>query len=263
MEMAGAYTVFANQGTRIAPAMVRSVRTSTGDILENLQSPSKSVLDPRVAYIMTNMMEGVMNYGTGYEVRRYGFTAPAAGKTGTSHDAWFAGYTSNLLCIVWVGYDDYSDLKLSGAQSAAPIWAEFMKKAVRLPGYRDTQGFPQPSGIVDVQIDKATNLVSTPACPQAISVAFIAGTEPTITCEQGGLPEGMENAVGVGNGPVPLPLPGAPQSVVRLDPSGKPLPPSKGQPPQQQPAQDQKKKGIFGKIVGIFSNDGQEQQPQK
>ena len=64
-----------------------------------------------------------------YAVRLRGFTPPAAGKTGSSHDGWFAGYTSNLLCIVWVGYDDYSDLRLSGAQTAAPIWAEFMKKA--------------------------------------------------------------------------------------------------------------------------------------
>jgi membrane peptidoglycan carboxypeptidase len=74
--------------------------------------------------------------------------SPAAGKTGTSHDAWFAGYTSNLLCIVWVGYDDYSDLRLSGAQTAAPIWADFMKKAVQLPEYRDVTGFSQPEGVV-------------------------------------------------------------------------------------------------------------------
>ena len=84
---------------------------------------TKPIMDPRVAYVMTNMMEGVINNGTAAGVRARGFTAPAAGKTGTSHDAWFAGYTSNLLCIVWVGYDDYSDLKIEGAKSAAPIWA--------------------------------------------------------------------------------------------------------------------------------------------
>ena len=74
------------------------------------------MLDPRIAYVMTNMMEGVINNGLGYTaVRLRGFTPPAAGKTGSSHDGWFAGYTSNLLCVVWVGYDDYSDLRLSGA----------------------------------------------------------------------------------------------------------------------------------------------------
>src|SRR5205823_6174753 len=83
---------------------------------------------------MTNMMEGVLNFGTAFDVRgKWGFQAPAAGKTGSSHDGWFAGYTSNLLCIVWVGYDDYSDIRLSGAQTAAPVWAAFIKKAVALP----------------------------------------------------------------------------------------------------------------------------------
>ena len=143
------------------------------------------MLDPRVAYVMTDMMEGVMNYGTAYAVRQRGFTAPAAGKTGTSHDGWFAGYTSNLLCIVWVGYDDYSDIRLSGAQTAAPIWAEFMKKAVTLPQYADARAFAQPSGVVDVQLDKTTNLLATPSCPETYSVAFIAGTEPSETCDQG------------------------------------------------------------------------------
>src|SRR5262245_66102691 len=100
---------------------------------------------------MTNMMQNVVDHGTGFTVRSRGFTAPAAGKTGTSHDAWFAGYTSNLLCIVWVGYDDYSDLRLSGAYTAAPIWAEFMKRAVTLPGYSDTRTFPAPAGVVGVR----------------------------------------------------------------------------------------------------------------
>ena len=88
------------------------------------------MLDPRVAYVLTTMMESVVNNGTGYTVRARGFQAPAAGKTGTSHDAWFAGYTTNLLCIVWVGNDDYTDLKLSGSSTAAPIWAEPVKQAV-------------------------------------------------------------------------------------------------------------------------------------
>src|SRR6201997_5721257 len=117
-------------------------------------------MDSRIAYVMTNMMEGVINNGLGYTaVRLRGFAPPAAGKTGSSHDGWFAGYTSNLLCIVWVGYDDYSDLRLSGAQTAAPIWAEFMKKAVVLPEYSNVKPFVQPSGVIDVQLDKQTNLL--------------------------------------------------------------------------------------------------------
>src|ERR1022692_1553198 len=121
VDMAAAYTVFANAGIRISPVMVNSVRNAAGDVVVNFESDRKEVLDPRVAFVMTNMLEGVVNFGTAAGVRSRGFTAPAAGKTGSSHDGWFAGYTSNLLCIVWVGYDDYSDIRLSGAQTAAPI----------------------------------------------------------------------------------------------------------------------------------------------
>ena len=158
MEMAGAYTIFANGGLHLDPWMLASVRTPSGDVITDYAPTSKQMLDPRVAYLTTNMMQNVINAGTGYEVRRRGFTAPAAGKTGTSHDAWFAGYTSNLLCIVWVGNDDYTDIKIEGAHAAAPIWAEFMKKAVQLPQYSDTHEFNVPEGVQMVSIDKATNL---------------------------------------------------------------------------------------------------------
>ncbi len=184
LEMAGAYTVFANGGARLSPIMVKSVRDSRGHALEDYHNDSKSVLDPRVAYVLTTMMENVVNSGTGYTVRARGFQAPAAGKTGTSHDAWFAGYTTNLLCIVWVGNDDYTDLKLSGSSTAAPIWAEFMKRAVKLPQYSDAKNFPAPSGVVEVTLDKLTNRLATSTCPQDYTVAFIAGTEPKETCDE-------------------------------------------------------------------------------
>ena len=184
LEMSGAYTVFGNGGTRLSPIMLKSVRDAHGAVLNDYHNESKDVLDPRVAYVMTTMMQAVVDNGTGYPVRARGFTAPAAGKTGTSHDAWFAGYTSNLLCVVWVGNDDYTDIKLAGGTTAAPIWAEFMKRAQKIPHYSDMKGFPAPSGVVKVQVDKVTNRLATPACPQTYNVAFIAGTEPKETCEQ-------------------------------------------------------------------------------
>jgi len=183
LDMAGAYTIFANYGLHLDPWMLASVRTPTGDIISDYTPTSKQVLDSRVAYLTTNMMQNVINAGTGYEVRRRGFTAPAAGKTGTSHDAWFAGFTSNLLCIVWVGNDDYSDVKIEGAHAAAPIWAEFMKKAVLLPQYSDAHEFPMPQGVEMVQIDKATNLLSDAACPESYYAAFLDGTAPADTCD--------------------------------------------------------------------------------
>jgi penicillin-binding protein 1B len=121
--------------------------------------------------------------GTGAGVRNMGFRAPAAGKTGTSHDAWFAGFTSNLLCIVWVGNDDYTDVKLHGAVAAGPIWAAFMKNAVKLPQYSDTHDFAPPEGVQIVSLDKVSNLLSDAACPQSYDAAFLDGTAPTNTCD--------------------------------------------------------------------------------
>jgi penicillin-binding protein 1B len=183
LDMAGAYTVFANNGLHLDPWMLASVRNSSGDVITDYTPTSKQVLDPRVAYLTTNLMEGVMNFGYGYEVRKRGFKNPAAGKTGTSHDAWFAGYTSNLICIVWVGNDDYTDVKLSGALAAAPIWAEFMKRAVQLPQYSDTHSFSPPDGVEVVSLDKVTNLLSNDTCPDSYSAAFLAGNAPTDTCD--------------------------------------------------------------------------------
>jgi penicillin-binding protein 1B len=186
LDMAGAYTIFANNGLHLDPWMLASVRTPTGDIITDFTPTSKQILDPRVAYLTTSLLQNVIDHGTGAGVRARGFVAPAAGKTGTSHDAWFAGYTSNLLCIVWVGNDDYTDVKIEGAHAAAPIWAEFMKRAVQLPQYSDTNGFSAPEGIEVVSIDKLSNLLSNDTCPDSYDAAFLDGTAPTETCDHAG-----------------------------------------------------------------------------
>ncbi len=168
LDMAGAYTTFANGGVRIDPWLVASVRSASGDVLNDYPPNSKPILDPRVAYLTLALMENVVNAGTGATIRAIGFTAPAAGKTGTSHDAWFAGFTSNLLCVVWIGNDDYTDLKLEGGKTAAPIWADFMKHAVQLPQYSDTRQFPTPTGVSTVRLDKVTNLLCGRQLPARI-----------------------------------------------------------------------------------------------
>ena len=184
LQMAGAYTVFANGGVHLDPWMLASVRTSTGDIVTDYSPKSNSVLDPRVAFLTTSMMEDVLRgQGTGAGVRSMGVISPAAGKTGTSHDAWFAGYTSNLLCVVWVGNDDYTDVKIEGAHAAAPIWAAFMKQAAALPQYSDTRDFEPPDGVEVQSIDNVTNLLSDAACPDAYEAAFLTGTAPTDFCD--------------------------------------------------------------------------------
>ncbi|MGD0826140.1 MAG: PBP1A family penicillin-binding protein [Terriglobales bacterium] len=241
VDMTAAYTTFANGGARLSPVFVHSVRNAKGDVVVNFGNEKTQVLDPRIAFVMTNMLEGVMNlsYGTAAGVRNLGFHAPAAGKTGTSHDGWFAGYTSNLLCIVWVGYDDYSDIRLSGAQTAAPIWAEFMKKAITLPEYSDVKEFTQPEGVVDVQLDKITNRLATPSCPDDYTIAFIAGTEPHDTCDQTSGLHGFFSRMFGGNSEKALPPPTI---------NGNPEPASGVQTEEEA----KKKKSFFGKIVGVF-----------
>ena len=183
LDMAGAYTIFANGGLHLDPWMLASVRTPSGDVITDYSPTSKQMIDPRVAYLTTDMLKNVINAGTGNEVRRRGFTAIAAGKTGSSHDAWFAGYTSNLLCIVWVGNDDYTNIVLQGSQAATPIWAEFMKRAVELPQYSDTHDFNMPEGIQMVPVDKTTNLPADSTCmDNTYNAAFLDGTVPQQTC---------------------------------------------------------------------------------
>ncbi len=192
LDMAGAYTIYANRGLHIDPWMLASVRAPNGDIINDYAPATRQVLDPRVAYLTTNMMEAVMNNGTAAAVRGLGFSAPAAGKTGTDHDAWFAGYTSNLLCIVWVGNDDYTPLdpanlgRVQGSRAAAPVWAAFMKKAVLLPQYSDTNEFTPPDGVQIITLDKVTNLLADSSCPEDYSAAFLDGTAPTESCDHKG-----------------------------------------------------------------------------
>jgi len=175
LEIAGAYTIFSNDGQYVEPRFILAVNDSTGRALWRSSVVTRPVLDPRVAYLMVDLMESVINNGTGAGVRSRGFTLPAAGKTGTSHDGWFGGFTSDLLAIVWVGYDDDRELKLSGAYSALPIWTEFMKRAAEVPGYDDPKPFPMPEGVVAVPME--TN--STTGDARIVrNEVFIAGTEP-------------------------------------------------------------------------------------
>ncbi|HTD56587.1 MAG TPA: penicillin-binding transpeptidase domain-containing protein, partial [Silvibacterium sp.] len=267
IEMSGAYTVFANNGVKIDPWMLASVRSPNGDVMNDYTPITKPVLDPRAAYLTTNLMENVINHGTGYAVRGLGFTAPAAGKTGTSHDAWFAGFTSNLLCIVWVGNDDYSDIKIEGAHAAAPIWAEFMKRAVALPQYSDTKDFVPPQGITEVRLDKTTNLLADAACPDnTYTAAFLDGTQPTDTCDHanGDQRNLFQRIFGLGEKPsTPAQVP-----ITQTAPQPQPAQPAMNQsiateqaqaaPEQEQP---KKKKGFFARLFGKKDDDQKQQNP--
>src|ERR1700733_5068163 len=267
IDMAGAYTVFANGGVHLTPWMLASVRNASGDIVSDFSPDAKQVMDPRSAYLTQSLLEGAMTYGTASAVRRHGFTGPGAGKTGTSHDAWFAGYTSNLICIIWVGNGDYTDVKLQGADGAAPIWAEFMNRATKLPQYSDVKSFIPPEGITTVRIDKASSLLPDATCPNnSFYVAFLDGTAPQNTCSQ--MNENPQNFIqkifGIGGKSTPpdtTKLPsgtGAP--IVRTVPYN--TPPDGNAPDTTQAPAAPKKKNFFQKIFGGGKDKDKDQQPQ-
>jgi penicillin-binding protein 1B len=184
IEMARAYTVFANEGTRLEPHALLRVVAPDHSITKAYKYEEKPVLPAPVVYLMTNLMESVIESGTGAGVRARGFTLPAAGKTGTSRDGWFAGYTKDFLVIAWVGYDDNRDLNLEGAHSALPIWTEFMMKAEQLYPPRDPEAmhFRAPEGVEFVHIDKESHLPATPNCPETYDEVFLSGTVPPMMC---------------------------------------------------------------------------------
>ncbi|HWC97280.1 MAG TPA: PBP1A family penicillin-binding protein [Candidatus Sulfopaludibacter sp.] len=274
LEAVGAYTMFANEGRYVRPEFLTVVRDHEGKTMYKSKLEEKQVLDPRVAFLVTSLMEEVMRSGTGAGVRsRYNFTVPAAGKTGTSRDGWFAGYTSELLCVVWVGFDDNSDLDLQGAYSAAPIWGEFMKKALDYREYRDTKPFRAPDGIVTVDIDPLSGMLATPSCPKTHPEVYIAGTEPVAACPLHGGRQGVTNVAGWETAP-PAAVPaqpagdtaphisGAPGDGVQTQPNAvarraaRQIPPDPAQNAKSAtPAEAQKKEekpGILKRLLKVF-----------
>jgi len=267
VEVAGAYTAFATMGTRADPMYVKSVSSAAGDSLEKNTPTNKMVLDPRVAYLVDSILIDVINKGTGAQVRAKGFTLPAAGKTGTSRDGWFAGFTNNLVCVIWIGFDDNHDLGLAGGTTAAPIWADFMIKATALPGYRDVKEFEKPEGVDTVLIDSDTLEVATPSCPVTREEVFVDGSQPTQLCQlHGG--HGPATATGsflshiFGGGSPKPPQPGVDGTSAAGQPDSKQVQ-ANGQSPDGTPAKAaEKKKGPLQKIFGIFG-DKKKKEPDK
>ena len=183
-EMATAYNVLANEGLKVEPVTLLRVADEQGRVIEQHHAAvPERVVRAESAFLVTDMLRSVLNEGTAASARALGFTADAAGKTGTTNDyrdAWFAGFTPDLLCVVWVGFDDNTPVGLSGTRAALPIWVDFMKAA--LGGRPPTPFAAPPEGVVFVDIDRETGLLARPGCPKTRAEAFIAGTEPREPC---------------------------------------------------------------------------------
>jgi penicillin-binding protein 1B len=180
-EIATAYTIFPNGGTLRPPRAISRIVSGGRDLPVEIPE-TKPVARRDTTFLVTNMMRSVLNEGTAAAARAGGFTLDAAGKTGTTNDlrdAWFVGFTPELLTVVWVGLDDNQALGLSGSQAALPIWTQFMARA--LAGHANMP-FDVPDGIVFADIDRDTGKLATPACPRVFRESFLDGTEPTEIC---------------------------------------------------------------------------------
>src|SRR5438876_3448255 len=159
LQMTSAYSAFAANGTRTSPIAITRVTTGAGMTIAQPSAQKNEVLRPPIAYVMTSFMKDVVNRGTGAPIRARGFKFNVAGKTGTSRDGWFGGYTPDLVCVVWVGFDDGSQLGLTGANSALPIWADFMSSALTMhPEW--TGDWQMPDGVQQADIDPATGEIA-------------------------------------------------------------------------------------------------------
>jgi penicillin-binding protein 1B len=236
-------------------------------VLEKFTPQTHTVLDPRVAFLVTSLLKDVLNKGTGAGVRARGFTLPAAGKTGTSRDGWFAGYTSNLLTVIWIGFDDNRDLGLPGGATAAPVWADFMLRATALPAYRDVKDFIAPDGVQSVLIDPESQELATPNCPTTREEVYVTGSAPTAFCELHGgsvaansSSSWLSRVFGGGDQPKQPQADAQGKPITTYDPNRPPDATGQGTLDPNAPPTE-KKKNPLQKIFGIFG--GKKKDPDK
>jgi penicillin-binding protein 1B len=172
LQIASAYAAFVNGGRKITPEV----------IADNTASSDEQVIAPTTAFMITDMLEDVIDHGTARGARGSIVNTAIAGKTGTSRDGWFVGYTPNLVCAVWIGFDDNKQLGLTGAEAALPAWTEFMKAAVDLRPELGGKSFDVPEGITIAEVDTETDELATGKCPTHESVALLSEQAPTSEC---------------------------------------------------------------------------------
>lgn len=186
LNMTAAYGALANGGRYVEPRMFSSVLSSNGEISLSIPPKEEEVADEAPVFVLTNIMQGVVERGTAHGIRTAGFAAPVAGKTGTTNDArdaWFIGFTPSIVTGVWVGFDDNKKIGLTGGVAAVPIWAEYMKC---IAPYSEPMSFLPPPGVIFKDVDASSYRVVDPRCPaggRTIKEVFLKGSEPETTCD--------------------------------------------------------------------------------
>jgi penicillin-binding protein 1B len=185
LELAAVYSTFATEGLKPPVHALAAVLDPDGEPVTGDELPAaRRILPPDAAYLVSNILQGVLDHGTAAAARGLGVVGPLAGKTGTTNDqrdSWFAGYSPDRATVVWVGYDDNSPSRLTGARGALPIWARFTAAVRPAGGYAD---FPMPAGMVRATVDPVTGQLATPYCPTQVTDLFPEWKAPTVPCER-------------------------------------------------------------------------------
>ncbi len=182
LEIAYAYSAFANMGVKAEPISILAVATRDGKVLESREVKMKRVAPASVCYVMNNILQDVFNYGTASKARTFGFERPFAGKTGTTsnyRDAWFIGYSPRILSLVWIGFDDGHSVRLAGGDACVPIWTAHMN---RIAGLVPDVEWKRPDDVIVRTVDPESGMLATPYCPTTRDEIFVSGTEPTSVC---------------------------------------------------------------------------------
>ena len=243
LEIAYAYSAFANLGVKAEPISILAVATREGKLLESREVKMKRVAPASVCYVMNDMLKDVFNYGTAAKARSLGFDRAFAGKTGTTsnyRDAWFIGYSPRVLSLVWIGFDDGHSVRLAGGDACVPIWTSYMNRVV---GQVPDLDWRRPDDVITRRIDPESGYLATPYCPQERNEIFVAGTEPTTVCplhNEGGEPNPFWRDT----------EPPAPGEEQRTDTAGGPRP----TPADQQKHQKDQDRGIKRLLRIIFGN---------
>ena len=182
LEITSAYGGLANGGVVVKPVALTNLVRESGDTLWSPLLDRHQAVSAQGAYLATSLLKGVLDRGTGSKARVWGLRGPVAGKTGTTdgyRDAWFVGYTPELVIGVWVGFDDERAIRLTGSQAALPIWVDVARRLIPA----DSPDFAVPSGIVSRTIDPRTGQLATAQCPERVTEVFLEGTERSVYCE--------------------------------------------------------------------------------
>ncbi len=240
LEIAYAYSAFANLGVKAEPVSILAISTRDGKLLESREVKMKRVASPGACYVMNNILQDVFNYGTAGKARSLGFDRPYAGKTGTTsnyRDAWFIGFSPRILTLVWVGFDDGHSVRLAGGDACVPIWTQHMN---RIAGMVPDVEWKRPDDVVERQIDPQSGMLATPYCPQTKSEIFVQGTEPASVCP-----------LHAGSGE-PSPFWREPDTQAAASPEG----PAVTLRQQQQREQQRRERGIRSLLRRIFGGNG-------